>query len=128
MESRSPTSLGERRCAVKKKEEHQLQYRVFNPLGQPAAKETPVGDGIRAQVEGRARRLRGIEGRTIYLVDVGFGGGYEFLEEMQKWFSRHRPTVRTVLKRKKGNMFLDDPDLWAEIKARSDAVILGVGG
>jgi len=113
---------------MKKGDEQLRQCRVLNPLGQPAAKDATSGDGTSAQAEGRACRLDTTEGKTIYLVDVGFGGGYEFLEEMQKWFSRHKPTVKTVLKRKKGNMFLDDPGLWAEVKTGGDAVILGVGG
>jgi hypothetical protein len=50
------------------------------------------------------------------------------LKEMQDWFSRNMPGVKTVLRRKKGNMFMDDADLWSEIKERGDAIILGVGG
>ncbi len=75
-----------------------------------------------------APRLSTLDGKTVYLVDVGFGGGYEFLEEVAGWFSRNMPSVRTVLRRKRGNMFLDDPDLWSEVKDRGHAVIFGVGG
>jgi len=98
-------------------------YRVLNPLGDSSAEVAP--DNARAS---RAPRVDAVDGKTIYLVDVGFGGGYEFLAEMQSWLSRNKPRVSTVLRRKKGNMFLDDPDLWAEIKARGHAVVLGVGG
>ncbi len=113
---------------MKKGDKQLLLHRVLNPLGQPAENERPSSDGAGAPGEGRAPRLDTIEGKTIYLVDVGFGGGYEFLEEMRRWFSDNKPAVTTVLRRKKGNMFLDDPGLWAEIKARGHAVILGVGG
>ncbi|HXJ16355.1 MAG TPA: hypothetical protein VNM68_04065 [Candidatus Polarisedimenticolia bacterium] len=75
-----------------------------------------------------APRLDTLNGKTIYLVDVGFGGGYEFLEEAVGWFSRNMPAVKTVLRRKRGNMFLDDPELWAEVKDKGHAVIFGVGG
>jgi hypothetical protein len=75
-----------------------------------------------------APRLEDLNTQTIYLVDVGFGGGYEFLEEMQGWLSSHVPGARTVLRRKGGNMLLDDPALWTEIKERGNAVIFGVGG
>ena len=108
-----------------------LKYRVLNPLGRPAAggdSPVPADDSGTAPEQKRAPRLDVVDNKTIYLVDVGFGGGYEFLTEMQGWFSRNRPTVTTVLRRKKGNMFLDDPDLWTEIKARGHAVVFGVGG
>jgi hypothetical protein len=75
-----------------------------------------------------APRLDTLNGKTIYLVDVGFGGGYEFLEEAIGWFSRNMPVVKTFLRRKRGNMFLDDPELWAEVKDKGHAVIFGVGG
>jgi hypothetical protein len=92
---------------------------VLDPLG------TPVDTNKYLSM---APRLGTLEGKTLYLVDVGFAGGYEFLEELRNWFSRHMPSARTVLKRKPGNMFLDAPDLWTEIKSQGDAVIFGVGG
>src|SRR5215472_14206772 len=92
---------------------------VLDPRGQPTSvvEQVPM-----------APRLDDLNGKTLYLVDVGFGGGYEFLEEMQGWLSRHLPGARTVLKRKGGNMLLDDPALWTEIKDKGNAVIFGVGG
>ncbi len=81
-----------------------------------------------AKMLSMAPRLSSLEGQTIYLVDVGFAGGYEFLEEMRNWFARRMPSTHIVLKRKPGNMFLDAPELWAEIKERAGGVIFGVGG
>jgi hypothetical protein len=75
-----------------------------------------------------APRLGEIDGKTVYLVDVGFGGAYEFLEEMKGWFSRRMPSVKTEVMRKPGNMFTDEPEFWDELKRRCDAVIFGVGG
>ena len=75
-----------------------------------------------------APRLDAIEGKTLYLIDVGFGGGWEFLEEVEGWFSRNLPGVKTVLQHKKGIMFVDEPEMWEEIKENGDAVIFGVGG
>ena len=75
-----------------------------------------------------APRLDTLEGKTLYLVDGRFGGSYEFLQQMQKWFAEHVPGVETVIRRKTGNMFMDEPELWTEIKEKGDAMILGVGG
>ena len=118
---------------------------VLNPQGQPISKERPESTFIKIHQDRKremdgslpehrektltlAPRLDTLDGKTIYLVDETFGGGYEFLKEMQGWFSRNMPSVKTVLRRKKGNMFVDDPELWSEIKERGDAIVLGVGG
>ena len=98
---------------------------------EPNGLVTVLNPGIATKFAERiplAPRLHTLEGKTIYLVDVGFGGGYEFLEEVVAWFSRKMPAVKTVLRRKRGNMFLDDPELWAEVKDKGHAVIFGVGG
>jgi hypothetical protein len=92
---------------------------VLDPRGQPTAiiKPQPL-----------APRLDTIQGKTVYLIDVGFGGGWEFLEEADAWFSRNLPGVTTVLQHKKGIMFVDEPEMWAEVKQNADAVVFGVGG
>ena len=75
-----------------------------------------------------APRLNSLDNKTIYLVDVGFAGGKEFLEEVQAWFSKNMPSVKTVLRTKSGTPFSDSPELWAEIKKKADGVVFGVGG
>ncbi len=92
---------------------------VLDPRGQPTAVVRPMP---------LAPRLDSIHGKTIYLVDVGFGGGWEFLEETVGWFSRNHPDVKTVLLHKKGIMFVDEPEMWAEMAREADAVVFGVGG
>ncbi len=92
---------------------------VLDPRGQSTATIQP---------KPLAPRLETIQGKTVYLVDVGFGGGWEFLEETVAWFARNQPSVKTVLQHKKGIMFVDEPEMWAEIKQNADAVIFGVGG
>ncbi len=92
---------------------------VLDPRGQPTniVEPTPL-----------ASRLDTLEGKTIQLIDVGFGGGWEFLEEMVAWFQRNMPSVKTVLKHKSGIMFMDEPEMWEDAKANAHAVIFGVGG
>lgn len=76
-----------------------------------------------------AKRLDTLDGKVVYLVDTGFGGSYRFMQQLQKWFEEHMPSVTTIRKRKPGNVFADDTnELWEEIKTRGDAAVIGVGG
>lgn len=75
------------------------------------------------------RTLSSLSGKTIYLVDIGWGGpraGYDVFEVMQGWFAQNIPSAKTVLVRKKGSYGEDDPELWKKIKAEGDACILGI--
>jgi hypothetical protein len=77
------------------------------------------------------KRLDSLEGKTIYLVDINWGGpdaGYSVFEEMQIWFSKNMPGVKTVLKRKQGPYEADDPVLWKEISEKGDAAVIGISG
>jgi hypothetical protein len=77
-------------------------------------------------------RLDNLEEKTIYMVDINWGGpeaALSIFEEIQDWFSRNMPNVRMVIKLKKGGYDADDPALWKEIHENNgDAVILGVSG
>jgi hypothetical protein len=76
-----------------------------------------------------AKRLDTLEKKTVYLVDTGFGGSYQFMLQLQKWFKENMPSVTAIRKRKPGNVFMDDNnELWEEIKVKGDAVVLGVAG
>ena len=77
------------------------------------------------------KRLKTLEGKTIYLVDMNYEGidGTPVMGEMQKWFQKNMPNVKTVLKLKSGNYATDDPGLWKEIaESGADGVIMGVAG
>ena len=75
-----------------------------------------------------APRLDSLEGKTVYLVNTGFAGSKEFMEEAQDWFTKNHPEIKTVLRNKQTSMFTDEPELWKDIKENGDAVIFGVGG
>jgi hypothetical protein len=76
-----------------------------------------------------AKRLSTLDNKTLYLVDTGYGGSYRFMQQLQKWFHEHMPSVNIIRKRKTGHVFTDDTtDLWEEIKNKGDAVVLGVAG
>ncbi|MBN2319954.1 MAG: hypothetical protein JXR49_12785 [Acidobacteria bacterium] len=100
---------------------------VFNP----EADRIPVLDESVTGVTtwSMAPRLDSLDGKTVYLVNQGFGGSDLFMEQLQSWFAENMPTVKTVLRRKTGFIFRDDTrDLWEEIKKKGDAVIFGVAG
>jgi hypothetical protein len=78
-----------------------------------------------------APRLDTLEGKTIYLVDMNYEGfgRTAVLYEMQAWFARNMPGVKTIIKLKGGSYVSDDPALWKEIAAnKGNGVILGVAG
>ena len=89
-----------------------------------------VPDKLAARVP-LVSRLDTLEGKTIYLVDTNYEGfgRTPVLEEMQAWFAKSMPSVKTIFKLKSGNYAADDPALWKEIAAnKGNAVIIGVAG
>jgi hypothetical protein len=75
------------------------------------------------------RLTSGLDGKTVYLVDIGWGGpkaGYDVFEVLQTWMGEHYPSTRTVLIKKKGIYGDDDPELWSRIKTDGDACIMGL--
>lgn len=76
-------------------------------------------------------RLESLEGKTLYLVDIGWGGPQaapSVYEEIQAWFAQNKPGVKTVIRRIKGSYESDDPELWKEIKQNGDAALIGIAG
>ncbi len=88
---------------------------------------SPKGTPPAVQLYSMAPRLDTLNGKTIYLVDTGFFGGGMLLQQMQEWFQQNMPTVKTVFRKKAGGWAADDPPLWAEIKAKGNAVIMAIG-
>jgi hypothetical protein len=95
----------------------QIKLTAVNPKGTPPA----------IQLIPMAPRLDSLDGKTVYLVDTGFHGSEVLLLQIQQWFQRNMPQVTTVFKRKAGPYAQDDPELWKEIKAKGNAVIMAVG-
>jgi hypothetical protein len=90
---------------------------VLSPMGKPP----PI------QFHAMAPRLDTLKGKTIYIVDDGYVGGDVLLKEMVSWFERNMPEVTAVYRRKAGAFTAEDPELWAEIEAKGDAMIMGMG-
>jgi hypothetical protein len=90
---------------------------VLNPLGQPPTiARAPM-----------APRLDSLDGKTIYIVDIGFTDTHQFLTEMQKLLSVRYPKTTWIVRNKVGTYFDDDKKLWAEIKEKGHGMIMGVG-
>jgi hypothetical protein len=109
----------------------------FAPLqAQQAAKPkiTVMNPVITSKMKDRvplSPRLTTLDGKTLYLVDISWGGpeaAYSVFEEIQSWFKQNMPGVKLVLKRKTGMYTQDDPALWAEIKQNGNAALIGISG
>jgi hypothetical protein len=76
-------------------------------------------------------RLDTLEGKTLFLVDIGWGGPQaapSVYEEIKAWFAQNMPSVKIEIRRIKGSYESDDPDLWKEIKQKGNAALIGISG
>lgn len=90
---------------------------VVDPRGQPPIlRQTPM-----------ATRLDSLEGKTIYVIDVNWPYTRQFTEELYKVLSERYPKTNFVFRDKTGTYMVDDPELWAEVKEKGDAMVLAVG-
>jgi hypothetical protein len=90
---------------------------VLNPLGQPPAIERVS----------MAPRISDLDGKTIYIVDIGFSATHQLLTELQDLLTERYPDTTWILRNKIGTYFNDDPKLWAEIREKGHGMIMGVG-
>jgi hypothetical protein len=95
----------------------QNKITALNPLGQPPLLKL-------VQI---APRPSTIEGKTIYIVDVQYPETRPFFDEMLKLLTQEYPKTKWVMKKKMGSYFEDDPELWKEIKAKGDGMIIAIG-
>ncbi len=76
-------------------------------------------------------RLDTLDGKTIFLVDIGWGGpgaAPSIYREMKAWFSQNMPNVNIEIRSIKGSYMQDQPELWKEIKEKGHAALIGVAG
>lgn len=92
------------------------KQRVLSPLGYPPK---VVGRGL-------APSLDSLDGKRIFLIDVGFENSDNFMVQLQGWMAEHQPKVQTEIVRWR-NQHEPDPEVAARVKAEGHAAILGVG-
>jgi hypothetical protein len=76
-------------------------------------------------------RLDTLEGKTIFLVDIGWGGkdaAPSIYEEMKAWFAQNMPSVKVEIRGIKGFYMQDQPELLKEISEKGDAAMFGIAG
>ena len=86
----------------------------------------PLGYAPKVEARGLAPSLDGLDGKKVFLVDVGFENSDAFMERMRLWLAEHRPAVTTEVVRWR-DMHKPDTELCERIRAEGDAAILGVG-
>jgi hypothetical protein len=91
----------------------QEKITVLNPLGQPP----PI------KLEPMALRLDTLQGKTIYIVDVKFPNSKVFADELVRALKENFPGTNWVYREKAKTYFDDDPELWAEIKAKGHGMV-----
>jgi hypothetical protein len=92
------------------------KFRVLNPEGYPP----------KVNARGMAPSLETLEGKKLFLVDVGFANSDNFFAQLHGWFGANKPTVETEVVRWR-DQHVPDPELCERIKAEGDAAIIGVG-
>ena len=76
-------------------------------------------------------RLDTLEGKTIFLVDIGWGGEHaapSIYEEMKAWFAQNMPSVKIETRKIKGFYMMEQPELLKEISEKGDAAMFGIAG
>ena len=92
------------------------KLKVLNPEGYPP-KVSPTG---------MAPGLDTLDGKKLYLIDVGFANSDNFMKQLHGWLEEHRPTISTEIVRWR-DQHEPDPDLCEKVQADGDAAIIGVG-
>ncbi len=93
---------------------------------QESAVLSPVGFPPTVTARGIAPQIDGLDGRHVFLVDVGFENSDNFMHQLQGWLGEHEPSIKTEVVRW-ADQHRPDPVLSERIRSQGDAAILGVG-
>jgi hypothetical protein len=87
---------------------------------------SPEGSAPKADGKALAPRPAGLDGRTVFLIDVGFENSGDFMDQLQAALREARPGIETAIAHLR-TPFDPVPDLYERIRAEGDAAVLGVG-
>jgi hypothetical protein len=84
--------------------------------------------GYPPQVIGKrlANRPQSLDGKRLYLVDCLFDNSEVFMDQLQDWFGKNLPSVKTDIIKPRES-WVDDPEMRKKVEEDGDAAILGVG-
>src|SRR5512138_3170646 len=110
--------------------ERDILENVLDPVGQPSgifgriSDPTSKNNGVvldpyrqptqkLSSMEGQlmAPRLDSLEGKVVYLIETGFHGAKDFMQQVADWFAREMPAVKLESRSTQGSIFTDDPAL-----------------
>lgn len=86
----------------------------------------PTGYPPQITARGLAPGLGSLDGKTLFLVDIGWENCDVFADQLSQWFAEHHPAVQTRVVKWK-DQHQPDPELSDQIRTEGDAAILGVG-
>jgi hypothetical protein len=91
----------------------------------------PVVESKLAERLPLAPRLDTLEGKTLYMVDINWGGpdaGYGVFKQIEVWLAQKMPSVKVEIRRLRGSYMMDDPALYREVADKGDAALIGISG
>ena len=74
-----------------------------------------------------ARRVESLRGKTVGLLDDGVQDSHIVLERIGELLQEHNGVDQVILKRKPNLSARVPPDMYEELKARVDFMVIGVG-
>ncbi|GAA4231873.1 hypothetical protein GCM10022254_30310 [Actinomadura meridiana] len=86
----------------------------------------PEGSAPKVDGKSLAPRPSGLDGETVFLVDVGFENSNDFVAQLQVALRESRPKVKTEIVHLR-TPFDPVPDVYERIQREGAAAILGVG-
>jgi hypothetical protein len=87
----------------------------------------PEGPRPPIELKQLAPRLDTVEGKTIYVVSVNFTATDNWLHSLRELFEERIANCTAIFKVKRGNYGAADLELWDEIEANGDAMVMAVG-